>query len=161
MTTHCPCQMKTGPLSSVQTHISIVYTPLFASSLIVVPSQMFRMRGFFSSSTTMFPARTTFCFEMRGLTTLALLKRYAPLNSFFCFERNFLFKQVSDLFSIRCYKFLWRCFVFKLDTREHCFRHYMACGAAPESMVALFFHPSVLHFNDLFCPQVVTAFHAQ
>ena len=71
--THCPCQLKTGPASSVHIHMSIVYTPLFTSSLVVVPSRILRMWGFLSSSTTTFPARTTFCIEMRGLTTLALL----------------------------------------------------------------------------------------
>ena len=45
-------------------HMSIVHTPLFKSSLIVVPSRVFRMCGLCSSSTTMFPARTTFCIEM-------------------------------------------------------------------------------------------------
>ena len=72
LTTHCPCQLKTGPVSSRQIHMSIVYTPLFTSSLITVPSRVFRMCGFISSSTTIFPARTTCCIEMRGLTTLAL-----------------------------------------------------------------------------------------
>ena len=71
--THCPCQLTTGPVSSVQIHMSIVYTPLFTSSLVVVRSRILRMCGFLSSSTTTFPARTTFCIEMRGLTTLALL----------------------------------------------------------------------------------------
>ena len=71
--THCPCQLKTGPVSSVQIHMSIVYTPLFTSSLVVVRSRILEMCGFLSSSTTTFPARTTFCIEMRGLTTLALL----------------------------------------------------------------------------------------
>ena len=66
LTTHCPCQLKTGPVSSRQIHMSIVYTPLFTSSLITVPSRVFRMCGFSSSSTTMFPARTTFCIEMRS-----------------------------------------------------------------------------------------------
>ena len=65
LTTHCPCQLKTGPVSSRQIHMSIVYAPLFTSSLITVPSRMFRMCGFFSSSTTVFPARTTFGVEMR------------------------------------------------------------------------------------------------
>ena len=70
LATYCPCQLKTGNVSSKQIHMSIVYTLLFTSSLITVPS---RMCGFFSSSTTRFPARTTFCIEMRGLTILALL----------------------------------------------------------------------------------------
>ena len=46
----CPCQLK----------LKIVHAPLFTSSLITVPSGVFPMCGFFSSSTTMFPARTTF-----------------------------------------------------------------------------------------------------
>ena len=64
LTTHCPCQLKTGPVSSRQIHMSIVYTPLFTSSLIIVPTRIFRMCGFFASTTTMFPTRTTFCIEM-------------------------------------------------------------------------------------------------
>ena len=52
LTTHCPCQMRTGPVSSRQIHMSIVCTPLLTSSLISVPSRVFRMCGFFSSSTT-------------------------------------------------------------------------------------------------------------
>ena len=56
LTTHCPCQLITGPVSSRQTHMSIVYTPLFfTSSLIAVPSRVFRMCRFFS---TVFPVRT-------------------------------------------------------------------------------------------------------
>ena len=47
--------------------------PLFTSSLIIVPSRLFRTCEFFSSSTTMVPARATFCLAMRGLTTLVLL----------------------------------------------------------------------------------------
>ena len=31
--THCPCQPKTGPVSSRHTHMSLVYTPLFTSNL--------------------------------------------------------------------------------------------------------------------------------
>ena len=73
LTTHCPCQLKTRPVSSRQIHMSIVYTLLFTSSLTTVPSRVFRMCGIFSSSTTMFPARTTSCIEMRNLTTFALL----------------------------------------------------------------------------------------
>ena len=73
LTTHCPCQLKTGPVSTRQIHISIVCTPVFTSSLITVPSRVFRVCGFLSSRTTMFPARTTICIEMRRLTTFALL----------------------------------------------------------------------------------------
>ena len=54
--THCPCQLKTGPVSSRHTHMSMVHTPLFTSSLMTVPSRLFRMCGFFSSSTTTLPA---------------------------------------------------------------------------------------------------------
>ena len=42
-TTSCPRQMKPGPVSSRQTHLSIAQTPLFTSSLIVVPSRVFRI----------------------------------------------------------------------------------------------------------------------
>ena len=71
----------------------------------------------------------------------------------------FSFAQVSDLFSLRCYKFLRRCFALKFDTWEHCFRYYVACGSGLHGDSD--FHPSVLQFNDLFCFRVVTAFHAQ
>ena len=57
--TYCPCQLKTGPVSQKQIHMSIVHTLLFTSSLIIVQSRIFRMCGFCSSSTTMFSARTT------------------------------------------------------------------------------------------------------
>ena len=60
LTTHCPCQLKTGPASSRQIHMSIVYTPMFTSTLITVPSRVFRMCGFFSSSTTV-------CFQLGRL----------------------------------------------------------------------------------------------
>ena len=74
LTTHCPCQLKTGPVSLRQIHMSIVYTPLFASNLTIVRTKVFPMCRFSSSSTPMFPARTTFRIEMRSFTTLALLK---------------------------------------------------------------------------------------
>ena len=76
--THCSCQLKTGPVSSVQIHMSIVYTPLFTSSLVVVRSRTLRLCGFVSSRTTTFPARNTFCIEMKSLTTLALLNVMHP-----------------------------------------------------------------------------------
>ena len=62
LTTHCPCQLKTGPVSSRQIQMSIVRTPLFASSFIIVPSREFRTCGFFSSSTTMIPAQANFLY---------------------------------------------------------------------------------------------------
>ena len=89
LTTHCPCQLTTGPVSSRQIHMSIVYTPLFTSSLITIPSRMFRMCGFFSSSTTVFPARTTFCIEMKGLTTFCTSECYASPDSLVCLEWDF------------------------------------------------------------------------
>ena len=59
--THCPCMLKTGPVPARQIHMSIT------SSLILVPSRVFRMCGFFSSSTTMFPARTTCWLVLNGV----------------------------------------------------------------------------------------------
>ena len=53
-------ELKNEPVWSRQIHMSIVYTPLCTSSLIIVPSRRFRMCGPFSSSPTMLPARTTF-----------------------------------------------------------------------------------------------------
>ena len=70
---HSPCQLKTGPVSSKQIHTSTVHTPWLTSNSITVPSRVFRTCGFFSSSTTIFPARMTFCSDVRGVTTLALL----------------------------------------------------------------------------------------
>ena len=67
LTAQCPFQLKTG---HVLTSPPIVRTPLLTSSLIIVPSRMFRMCGFFSS---VFPGWTIFCIEMRSLATFALL----------------------------------------------------------------------------------------
>ena len=58
--THCPCQLRTGPISSRHTHMSMLHTPLFTSSLMTVPSRLFRMCGLFSSITTAFTVCTTF-----------------------------------------------------------------------------------------------------
>ena len=110
LTTHCPCQPKAGPVSSRQIHMSIVHTPLFTSRLIIVPSRVFRMCGFFSSNTTMFPTRTTFCIEMKRFDNTRTSECYASLNAFVCLEWNSLFTQVSDLFTIRCHKSQWWCF---------------------------------------------------
>ena len=41
LTTHCQCQLKAGPVSSRQINMSIVYTLLCTSSLIIVPSRLF------------------------------------------------------------------------------------------------------------------------
>ena len=60
-------------LSMPAAHWTCVHNPLFASTLISVQSRVFRMCGSFSSSTTVFAARTTFCIELKSLTTLALL----------------------------------------------------------------------------------------
>ena len=38
--THCPCQLKPRPISSTHTHMSMVYTPLFTSSLTNVSSRL-------------------------------------------------------------------------------------------------------------------------
>ena len=46
--------------------MSMVYTPLFTSSLMSVPSRLFR-------SATTLPACTTFLIEIKGFTTFALL----------------------------------------------------------------------------------------
>ena len=62
LTTYCPCQLETGAVSSRQIHMSIVYNPLFASSLIIVPVWIL------SFSTTTFPARTIFCIENERFT---------------------------------------------------------------------------------------------
>ena len=40
---YCPCQLKTGLVSPRRIHMSIVYTPLFTSILINVPSRIFRI----------------------------------------------------------------------------------------------------------------------
>ena len=50
-----PASRKPDQFRSKQTHTSIIYTPLFTSSLIVVPPREFRMCRFFSSSTATFP----------------------------------------------------------------------------------------------------------
>ena len=62
--TCCPCQLKTGPASSKQIQMSIVFTPMFTTNLIIVPSRAFRMCDFFSPSTRALRARTTFSIEI-------------------------------------------------------------------------------------------------
>ena len=47
LATHCPCQLKTGAGSSRHIHMSVVYTQLCTSSMIIVPSQVFRKCRFF------------------------------------------------------------------------------------------------------------------
>ena len=39
--THCLCQVKTGPVSSRHTHMSVVHKPLFTSGLMTMPSRYF------------------------------------------------------------------------------------------------------------------------
>ena len=80
------------------------------------------MCGFFSSSTTMFPTRATFCIEMKRFDNTRTSECYASLNAFVCLERNGLFAQVSDLFTICCHKSQWWCFAFFLrrDVRARC-----------------------------------------
>ena len=70
LTTRCPCQLKTGPVSSRQIHMSIVYTPLFTSNLITVPSLAFRMCGFFSSTAPVVTNGYYYCSKKKNLTTL-------------------------------------------------------------------------------------------
>ena len=67
--THCPCQLKTGPVSSRHTHMSMVVDVQLDNCAVAI----FRMCGFFSSSTTTLPACTTLLIEIKGFTTCALL----------------------------------------------------------------------------------------
>ena len=103
--------------------MSIVHTSLFTSSLIIVPSRVFRMCGFFSSNTTMFPTRTTFCIEMKRFDNTRTSEWYASLNAFVCLEWNGLFTQVSDLFTFRCHKSQWWCFAVFLHVENISFKH--------------------------------------
>ena len=105
---HCPCQPKTGPVSSRHIHMSIAYTPLLTSSLVTVPSRMFRMCGFFSSSTTVFRLGRPFGIEMRWVGNICTSECYAPLDSLVCLEWNCFLTQVFDLLSTCCHKLL-RC----------------------------------------------------
>ena len=86
---------------------SPLHTLLLTYILMIVPSRKFRMCGFFSSSTTMFPARTTFCIDWdERFNHSPTSEFHAPLNTVIRLEWNILLPQVSDLFTIRCYKLL-------------------------------------------------------
>ena len=64
--THCPRQLKTGSVSPRHTQMSMMHIPWFTSNLMTVLSRLFRVRGFFSSSTTTLPACTTLLIEIRA-----------------------------------------------------------------------------------------------
>ena len=126
--THCPCQLKTGPVSSRHTHVSMVYTTLFTSSLMTVASRLFRMCGFFPSSTTSLPACKTFLIDIKGFTTFALLilmHRYTPsadLNGMVFSPKSLVFVALARSYYTR----------EKISAR-------MSCPAAPGSIVVLMF----------------------
>ena len=138
LTSHCPCQLKTGPVSSKQIHIFIVYTPLFTSSLITVPSRVFRMCGFISSSTTIFPARTTFCIVNEKFGNIRTSECYAPLNSLVCLEKMFFSPK-----SLICSPFAPTTNFFGDDLRSNLTHGNIVSGitwpAAPDSVVTLTF----------------------
>ena len=115
---------------------------------ITVPSRMFRMCGFFSFSTIVFPARTTFCIEMRCLATLALLNCYALLDSLVCLEWDYFLTQVFDLLFICGHKLLWCRFALKLGTWKHRFGHHVVRKSRVPGDSG--FHPHVGHLHNLF-----------
>ena len=119
--THCPCQLKTGPVSSRHTHMSMVYTPLFTCSLMTVPPRLFRMGGFFSSST----ACTTF--EIKGFTTFALLNFMHLCTP--STDLNGLLTQLFDPFSTCFNEFLCCARAVQFHSREHLCWNDMPCSS--------------------------------
>ena len=114
--THCPCQLTAGPVASGHIHKSMVYTPLFTSSLMTIPSRLFRVCGSYSSSTTTLPACTTFLIEIKGVTTFALhnfMHMCTPST-----DLNGFLTQVLDPFSICCRKFLCCARTIQFHSRE-------------------------------------------
>ena len=126
--THCPCQLKTGPVSSRHTHMSMVYTRLFTSSLMTVPSRLLRMYGFFSSSTTTLPACTTFLIEMKGFTTFALLNCMHLCTPSTDLNVVVFLSNVFDLFSMCCNEFICCARAIQFHSREHLCGHDMPCS---------------------------------
>ena len=126
--THCPYQQKTAPISSRHTHMSMVYTSLFTSSLMTVPSRLFRMCGFLSSSTTTLPACPTFLIEINGFTT-----------------------DLNGMESLICSPFAATKFFVVLGPvqfhfREHLCQHDMPCNSCVHCGSDV--HPIVFDFND-------------
>ena len=109
-----------------------------ARSVIILEDS--KMCGLFSPSTTNFPARTAFCIEMRGLTTLALLNVTHLERK--CLPTQCLPTPVSDLFTIFCHEFLWCGLALEFLTWVHSFRHEMSCSSRVHGDSE--FHPSVL-----------------
>ena len=102
--THCPCQLKIVPVSSMQTYMSKVRTPLFASSLIVVPSRVFLECGLPSSNTTTLLACTSFYHGYEGPDFSA--------SHFVC-----------------CDEFLWLAIVLHLNAVKQSPKHDVACSS--------------------------------
>ena len=125
--THCPCQLKTGPVSSRHTHMSMVYTPLFTTGLMTVASRLFRMCGFFSYSNTTSPACTTFFLvEIKGFTTLALLN-FMHLCTPSTDLNGMVFTPKSLILSpFAAAKFF---VVIHFHLRQHLGRHDMPCSS--------------------------------
>ena len=145
------CFIKANP------HVHRVHT--VAHVLITVPSRIFRMCGFFSSSTTAFPARTTFCIEMRGLTTFALLNvmhLWSPslvLNGIVLSPKSLICSHFAGT------NFFGVVFSHKLDTWKHRFRHHVARSSRIHGDSD--FHPLVFHLHIHFRIRNVTVLHAQ
>ena len=86
--------------------MSIVFNPLFTSSLIIVPSRIFRICEFFIQHNNVFGSDNFVHLNAR-FDNARTSECYECLNSLACLEWNSLFAQVFDLFTNRCYKPLW------------------------------------------------------
>ena len=102
--TDCHRQLKTVSVSSMQTYMSNVRTPLFASSLTVVPSRVFMECGLSSSNTTTLLACTSF---------------------FHGYEEP----DFSASHFVCCDEFLWLAIVLQLNARKQSPKHDVACSS--------------------------------
>ena len=108
----CRRQLRTGPVSSTQTHTSIVHTPLFTSYLIVVPSRLFRMCGLPSS-----PHHDKLPRGHEGLGRARTPEFDASTDSFIRLERV---SSSLPPFSTCCNSVLWLAIVLQLHIKKQC-----------------------------------------
>ena len=126
--------------------MSIVHTPLFTSRLIIVPSRMFRLCGFSSSSNAKFPARGRLSAWDERFDNARTPEGYASVNPLICLVWNWLLTRVSDVFTICCGEFIW-CVWRSTCTRGNIPSGITSCSS--RARCGSDFRPSVLHLDDV------------
>ena len=138
-----PRSLKNRSGSSGRIHVSVVFFSLSRTILIVVPSRMFRMCGFFPSITTMFPfgQRSAMIWEARKHSQFLVLHIFEFLLwcwTAWSFRPNLRF--VHHLLSLFF-------FPLEFDTWKHVFKHDLLRCFSVHRYSDLF--PPILHFGIL------------